>query len=193
MRSTLKILSVTNMLAYSWAENILVKSLIYNPHISGATTLAITTYSKMTINITTLSIIIKLTLFKVWLCWVQGILTEGEGLVRLTSLCWLVKISWILQRNIFFLLCKTSYFNQEVNCIKASPSVGVLCWMTCWVSTGWVLLCCKLSFWVQLCWKSSCWVSLCWVSLWPGLGTWLAGWDERNFIVQFFLDTDIIN
>jgi hypothetical protein len=52
----------------------------------------------------------------------QGILTEGEGSVQLTSLCLLVPFDIA---NIIYLFYQTSYLNEEVNCTEPSPSVSV--------------------------------------------------------------------
>jgi hypothetical protein len=46
----------------------------------------------------------------------QGILTEGEGSVQLTSLCLLVPFGPFDIENIIYLFYQTSYLNEEVNC-----------------------------------------------------------------------------
>ncbi len=46
----------------------------------------------------------------------QGILTEREGSVQLTSLCLLVQIS-----SFFFFFYKTTFLNEEVNRTRGLP------------------------------------------------------------------------
>jgi hypothetical protein len=53
----------------------------------------------------------------------QGIVTEGEVSLRLTSLYWLVQINCVSYWNYIFLFCKTTYLNEDVNCTEPSPSV----------------------------------------------------------------------
>jgi len=57
----------------------------------------------------------------------EGILTDGEGSARLTSLYRLVQISCFSYWNYIFLFYKTTYLNEEVNCSEPSPSVRVPC------------------------------------------------------------------
>jgi hypothetical protein len=57
----------------------------------------------------------------------QGTLPEGEGSVRLTSLCLLVCIISFYIENIIFPFYKTSYPNEEVNRTEPSPSVSFPC------------------------------------------------------------------
>jgi hypothetical protein len=56
---------------------------------------------------------------------VQGILTEGDGLVQLTSLYQLNKIGCIWYSNHYLIFCKTNYLNEEVKRTEPSPSVSV--------------------------------------------------------------------
>jgi hypothetical protein len=54
----------------------------------------------------------------------QGILTEGEGSVRLTS--WvLTSLDLLLFTFKIYVLYKTSYLNEEVNCTEPFPLVRV--------------------------------------------------------------------
>ncbi len=52
----------------------------------------------------------------------QGILTEGEGTVQLTSL---FRSAAFCDANIIYFLDKPSYLNEGVNCIGHSPLVSV--------------------------------------------------------------------
>ncbi len=55
----------------------------------------------------------------------QGILTEGEGSVRLTSSHQLVQISCFSNWNCTFIFYKTTHINEEVNCTEPSLSARV--------------------------------------------------------------------
>ncbi len=57
---------------------------------------------------------------------VQGILTEREESVHLTSLYQLVQISCFqCWKSILFISYKTSFLEEEVNCTEPSPSVRI--------------------------------------------------------------------
>ncbi len=55
----------------------------------------------------------------------QGILSEVEGSVQLTSLYWPIQIDCFSSETRFFFVTKTTYLNEEVNCTEPSLSVWV--------------------------------------------------------------------
>jgi hypothetical protein len=55
----------------------------------------------------------------------QGILSEVEGSVQLTSLYWPVQINCFPYWNYIFFVTKTTYLNEEVNCTEPSLSSWV--------------------------------------------------------------------
>ncbi len=56
---------------------------------------------------------------------IQGVLTEGEVSVQLTSLYQLVKINSLYDWNFLFLSPKQAILNKEANCTEPSPSIRI--------------------------------------------------------------------